>query len=373
MKTHKQYGFSDFHRYHFNEMTPEEQYQFEEEMLDDSFLREAYEGFEMMLNDGVKPGYWKEKLQHGTPAVKTTVRRSWPYVAAAFLLITGGFLIYHRPFFFPLKQESAFLPDTIYQPVEPGIVTIDVTDFHREIKTKETEAKKFRLSTRQYPPAKLYDAPPVAATQTDSALDEIVIVGFGKLPGDTSTSDERLATYNNSQGEVMVARRNWKQDRKVTVRTDSAALIEPNSARFPIPYLKDEALYTGRLKRKPLGERLASHPSAGTTLIIRGNRGLGREDTLSHESVKTGYTASYQDTIQPKKIYLSDTERENWEQRIRRATRNALIYGEGVRFGILSLPDSTVRDFTHDELDELKRILIKIKEERKQKKPEISP
>ena len=51
----KNYSYADFDRYYRGNMSKEEQFRFEYTLLEDPFLRDAYEGFEEMQKDGKSP------------------------------------------------------------------------------------------------------------------------------------------------------------------------------------------------------------------------------------------------------------------------------------------------------------------------------
>ncbi len=112
-KDSRRYGLADFRRYHENKMMPEEQYSFEKRMLEDPFLREAFEGFEILRKDGIAADSISEKLNGLLPGVgvsrpEVVKRPVWKYMAVAAVLLVAVFFSYLR---FGEKRDSVQLKE----------------------------------------------------------------------------------------------------------------------------------------------------------------------------------------------------------------------------------------------------------------------
>lgn len=107
---HKQYGFEDIKRYLNGAMNPAEKYELERAALQDPFLSDALEGFE--IHGTTSYGTHEQEITNTilqardvAPIVPILKRRSWMRIAALFILITGvGILGYQN--FRPGKNEA---------------------------------------------------------------------------------------------------------------------------------------------------------------------------------------------------------------------------------------------------------------------------
>lgn len=380
MEKDNNHNFEYFRRYHFGEMNEAEQHHFEKQMLEDPFLQAAYEGYEMMLKDGVDTAQRKFVLLAPT----TSRPQIWRYAAAATVLIAVAFFYFQRQFIPSEKVGVAFKADSQATEVINEVSVLESVQHATEAAHPPVVSKKTAIAKQKKTKIKVVDEgnnpfPGVFVSQSgkgvgltnsegeieigDANGQIVELIAVGYLPRKVTAERSQTVTMQADSARlnevIVVGYSTGKETTQHTVkntRTGAFATPMASPARFPNPELLDLTLDPGSANKRRSDERLASNfvSGWGEVVIIKGTPKIAPKDSLpAHQ----------------KKIYLLDADRKNWEASIRRATRNSLILGEGIGFGILSIPDSVILDLTHDQMQELETILKKLSEEHKEKPP----
>lgn len=174
----KQYGAPDFERYYSGQMTAQEMHALEKAALDDPFLADALEGYQLTRTPVADTAWLKEQLQGKTQkasVVPLAPRKGYAFlrIAALVLLLLGaGWSVYYlmdprsdRLALEP-KQESA----PVVQQAPPPVVVPD-TAAQEKLTTAPQSAPAAAPSTANVPRRRATRtatpteaAPPVAAT-----------------------------------------------------------------------------------------------------------------------------------------------------------------------------------------------------------------
>ncbi len=300
----RRYGLADFRRYHDNRMTPEEQHVFEKRMLEDPFLREAFEGFEMLHKDGIaitpvtgKPGSLLPGVEIARPS--GSGKPVWKYMVAAAVLLIAAFFSYQR---FGAKTDSMQLKEASAMK-----------------RTQATEKRSEQSQTEDRKTAVVMMPPEGPAKQ--NVIKPVVPVISKK--GDTFPDTDILPPGR-------------------------AAGINGPEAKADTWQLPGEA---ARLA-------LGGFRGGGEVIVVSDHALRGKPDSASvSDIVVIVREKPAGDTTKPRKWRQPATERMSFEEYLKRTTRNTLKYGEFIEIKILR--NGRLEDLTPEEQDSLQKEMMK--------------
>lgn len=302
----RRYGLADFRRYHDNRMTPEEQHCFEKRMLEDPFLKEACEGFEMLHEDDIATASVIEKLNRLLPGVEvgrpdSSGKPVWKYMAAATVLFIAAFFSYQR---FGEKRDNIPFEKT------------------SEIKSVRAAEERIQQSQAGGKGAAAAVRPPEEAGKENATKPVVPAISKNKdtFPG------------------------------SVTLSPSGAAGTKGPEAKMDTWRLPGETI------------QLASGGFRGGEIIVVSDRAIRDKPDSTSESnivvVAKGKPA--EDTIKPGRGSRPDTERMSFGEYLKLVTRNTLKYGESVEFKVFR--NGRLEDLTPEEQDSLQKEVMRRRE-----------
>ncbi len=296
------YELEDFRRYHDNQMTPEEQHCFEKRMLEDPFLREAWEGFEMLHEDGIATASVIKKLNRLLPGMEVGRpggggKPVWKYMTAAAVLI-AAFFSYQR---FGEKRDSKKAP---------------------EIKSARAAEERIRQSQAKEEGAAAVIRPLEEAGKQNATKPAVPAISKNKdtFPGSGTLSPA------------------------------GAAGIKGPGAKMDTWRLPGEAI------------QLAYGGFRGGEIIVVGDREIrAKPDSASVSNIVVVLSGKpAEDTIKPGRDSRPAAERISFGEYLKLVTRNTLKYGESVEFKIFR--NGRLEDLTPEEQDSLQKEVMRRRE-----------
>ncbi len=325
-KRDRKYDLDEFRRYQEERMTDEEQHRFEKEMLENPLLPAAYEGFLLLRKDGKDHPAMLRSLNR---QLQRRVARKYPiailkYAGAAIVFFTAGYFLFLRSPGVPESGSAALRSseDTSgIAVIHNEVVQIGVTGFPSTEKEPVREVSGRRDdSMRRSLKGKVTD-------QNGKPLSGVVLFQSGEKIGTTDIN----GVYN-------------------------IVSPSPDSVEFILL-----AYLTKKISPGSIGNvMLAKDKSVLGDLAVGG---YGKNN-LDEQLIVAGYVKPALIDLDTNKIKAGPKPVNGWknfEEYLKNATKETLMYGHTLHFVVLR--NGKLGDITVDGPDSLKSEMIRILKE----------